>query len=101
MEQAQQWKRAAQEWYAADESKEYVFYAALLLWVCVQSANVPLTAHIASRPDNTIVFLLFVVWFFLTLGASTYWLCNSLRQYTLAQCRRAQQLQGAQLEILQ
>ena len=101
MEQLQEWKRAAQDWYGTDDSKEYVHYAALLLWVCAQSLNVPLAGHVASLPDNTVTFLVFVLfWFFPVLLATTYFLANSLRQFVLVQCRRAQQLQGAQLDIL-
>lgn len=100
MEQLQQLRADVMNWYATDESKEYVFYAALISWISMMTLNMPLTAFIATRPDNTVIFLAFVLfWLFPTLSATTYWLASSLRQYTLAQYRRMQQLQGSQLEV--
>jgi hypothetical protein len=101
MELVQEAKNSVSEWYGRDENKEYVYGGAFVLWVVFQILNNCLLAYVATRPDNTVLFLLYVIcWYMPVTVTTSYAVLNSLRVLTLVQARRTQQLQGQTLETL-
>lgn len=91
-------KQALAEWYARDDNKWLLYYAALGLWVVVATVDTALLAWLATYTADRVSFVAFIFIFYAPLAAATTAaLLRMARETTLVEWRRLslqQQHQG-------